>query len=188
MQDLRKVFKQGDVFFSMNHSNWLSKAMSWFMRSQWSHCGLIKECTEQDIYTVETSDKEVWIGRFMEYLKPEYDWEIWRPKGLDPADMPHSIHVAQTLIGTLYGYLQLLGFAVRCALQRIGIPVPNWIRQGVVCCGVIFYAYHGKLKGFDVDPESRHTQDLRDLVDSYQDQWSMVAKKVGGNIWVSDDF
>lgn len=158
--------------------------MSAFMQSKWSHCGKIKEVTPSEIYTIETSNKEVWIGRFKEYLKDEYEWELWRPKTLSEESKKDSMRIAEDLLETLYGYLQLLGFAVRCLLQRIKIPAPNWIRQGVVCCGVIFYAFHGKLKGFDVDPESRHTEDLYQLVSNTPEEWVLIAKKVGKQIIV----
>jgi hypothetical protein len=68
--------------------------------------------------------------------------------------------------GETYGYLQLLSFAVVTLAARIGIRLPNFFRQGVVCTGVVLDAKsRGTVPGFSgLDPESLHTEHLWQLV------------------------
>lgn len=168
LQELAEIVKPGDVVFSMNHSNGLSKLMSGFMRSRWSHSILVADNDEDALYTLETSSFEVWYGDLSEYLKPEYDFQVWSPVNADDRFRSNRVNRARQHRGETYGYLQLLGFAFRCLLQRFEIEYLNPIRMGVVCCGVIFYAYQGsgieELE--DHDPESRHTQDLFEIMSS----------------------
>lgn len=173
--DIKDV-KSGDIVFVRRKDRWISNAMAWFMSSEWSHTATVYDIGELDIHTVETSDLEMTCGMLGEYLldSERYTVEVWRIHGADYPE--HGLTALRGMLGTLYGYLQLIPFAVRCMLQKwtkfcvrkniewASIPAPRntWVRQGQVCTASAYtYLKASRTPGFmDVDPEAFHTQDL----------------------------
>lgn len=165
--------KPGDVFLIRSRGFWYSDAIAWFMKSQWSHCGFVryKAVTGENI-TLETSDYEMTYGSLEKYVAhPEkYHLKVFRVNGAFESEEKQQLAMSITdelYWGNLYGYLQLLSFAVVCLGRRVGIKIPNFIRQGQVCtAGPLHYlsqSTHPLFAG--VDPESLQTQDFADMLD-----------------------
>lgn len=171
-----KQIKPGDICFARHKTNKISSLMAWFMNTEWSHSITVYDIGERDIHTIETSDFEMTCHLLSKYLEdPDtYTLEVWR---IDGAQTPeHGLVAVNAMIGTIYGYLQLIPFALRCLIQKwtrfcirkncefLIIPAPKntWVRQGQVCtAGPYTYLKHSRTPGFiDVDPESLHTEDL----------------------------
>ena len=164
--------KKADIGFLIHRDNWMSRTIAWFMRSRWSHAFLIKHVTDEDVYTLETSDFEVTIGMLQLYVDdPNVELEIWSPKNIDDEERKRIVIESEKTYGTVYGYLQLVSFGIRCILKRFNIHIKNFIRQGMVCDHVVLYGYRissiAKLRG--IDPESIDSEELYQLVKSSDD-------------------
>lgn len=173
-------FKPGDIFFINHHDNPLSKVIAWFMKSSFSHSGLILEQTSKRTYTLETSDYEVTQSLFEDYIDDPYvSIEVYRKEDLSDEEREDIMERALAVDNAGYGYLQLLSFAVKRLLKRVNISIPNIIRQGLVCCHVVLYGYQGSgIKELDkVDPENWDTQELYDFVKGAN--LTLVYKKDG---------
>lgn len=158
-----KIFKPGDVAFLMHHDNWISKALSWFMKSKWSHSFLVIEQTEQFAYILETSDFEVCIADLDRYIAdPQVTMEVYRFSDLSDDDAKEMVRYTTNLnLGTIYGYLQLLSFGIRSLLGRLGIQIKNFIRQGLVCDESVLVGLAYKVPEFKgIDPKSIQTEEL----------------------------
>lgn len=166
---MRPELKPGDIFFVMHHDHWLSKTIAWFMQSKFGHSGLILEQTAKRVYTLETTDFEVTESLFDRYENDEFcSFEVWRQEALSDDDRQAIMTRALFYDKAVYGYLQLLSFAVKRLLGRLGIRIPNLVRSGLVCCHVVLYGYQGSgVKGLDqADPEEFDTQELYEMVEN----------------------
>ena len=63
------ALKPGDVCFVMHNDSWLSRAIAWFMGSQWSHSFIVLEVAADRTYIMETSDYTVTFGHLERYLQ-----------------------------------------------------------------------------------------------------------------------
>lgn len=160
-------FKPGDVFFLMHHDNWISKALAFFMRSKWSHGFIVIEQTSQFCYILETSDFEVVIADLDRYIAdPNTSMEAYRFSDLSDQDAIEMMKYAVNAnLGIVYGYLQLISLAIRCMFKWVGIKIPNFIQQGLVCDENVIIALKDKLPEFaKIPPKSIDTEDLYQMV------------------------
>lgn len=160
------MFNKGDIFFLIHKQNLISKAIAWVMGSQWSHTGLIYEVTTERIYTLETTDFEVTHRQLSDYLgSDEVKMEIWTPIGIPFSEKIEIVNEANKKRGEVYGYLQLISFAVKRFFFLLGANIKNFFRQGVVCCGVVLYGYQkSSIKELHLDPESIDAEELYKIV------------------------
>lgn len=168
-----KMFEEGDIFFVMSDKNsTISKVMSYIMRSKFSHCGYIMGKDESGrTLTIETNDYCVIIGMIKDYLDPNQSYlEVYRKINATEDECIESTENALTLRNRLYGYLQLLSFLVQILVGRVGIKMPNFIRQGQVCTAIPLTAWN---KHFKIDPESIHTQTFYEIV-SNSKEWKRI--------------
>lgn len=159
--------RKADIGFVMHHDNWISKVIAWFMGSQWSHSFIVLEDSKERTYLLETSDFEVTIGLLETYLNdPNVSLELWTSDVVSDNERVNIVNGSMRVHGQIYGYLQLLSLGIRRLLMRIGVRVPNFIRQGVVCNQVVSYGYtESNLPVLDdIDPESIDTQELYEIV------------------------
>jgi hypothetical protein len=156
----------GDIGFSINKKNVISKVMAWFMGSKWSHSLLIFDQGKRQTYTLETSDFEVYNGDLERYLlNKDVAMEIWRPNSLDHNAINIVLNESHKSIGKTYGYLQLLSFAVRCLFKKIGIKIPHFIQTGIVCNQVVLLGYvKSGLPELSIDPKSIDTEELYQII------------------------
>lgn len=163
------IFKPGDVFFLMTKDRWISKAIAWFMNSSWSHCGIVIGNLPHDTVTLETSDFEVCRQSMLDYAKHpnRYALKVIRILNEDEhISMTEAIRIDEALSGSIYGYLQFISLAIRGLLKRVGKKIPNFIRQGIICCGVVIYAKQ-KIEGsplYGVEAEDLDVEDLYQLL------------------------
>jgi hypothetical protein len=160
------IYKPGDIFFVMHHDNVLSRVIAWFMDSRFSHTGFVVEQSPEHIYTLETSDYCVGFSILEEYLSdPRCSIEVWR--------YPFSDDQARTILAEaiqlddrVYGYLQLLSFAVKRILKRFGVHVPNFLRFGIVCDQVVYAGLRVSPITFfqGLEPLDYDSQDLIEMI------------------------
>ena len=161
-------FHPGDIFFIMSTDNRLSRWIAWFMDSKFSHSGMILEETARRIYTCETSDLEVAYFDLEHYLNDTtIVLEVLRlPVRLETGE--EMAAEATKYARTIYGYLQLFfSFSIRELIRKVFRRiVPNFIRQGMVCCHVILYACKksGIQRLEEQDPEGIQTQETYELL------------------------
>jgi len=97
--------KPGDVFFVMHHDNKISKLFGWFMKSRWSHCGIVYEVTPKTVFTLETTDFEVVHRQITDYLNdPFVEMEILRNDSIYKAELENIVNGANQVRGSLYAY------------------------------------------------------------------------------------
>lgn len=160
-------FVAADICFSMCTKNWLSKAIAWFMGSKWSHSFIVIESSKLYTYVCETSDFEVTIGVLEDYLvDPTVNLVVYRINTLSLIDRDKIVKECLKNNREMYGYLQLISLGIRRLLKRIGIHIPNFIRQGIVCDQNVLYGYTKSrvptLAG--IDPESIDTEEFYQLI------------------------
>jgi hypothetical protein len=127
-----------DVGFLIHKKNKLSKLIAWFMKSEWSHSFLVCD-VGHSTYVCETSDYQVCINTLDRYLSDEnVKMKIYRRKKMDGLENTR-IKNTYCLLGSLYGYFQLISLGIRRLLMRVGVKIPNFIFQGVVCCHVVMH-------------------------------------------------
>lgn len=157
-------FLPGDVVFVMHHDNWISKVIAWFMRSKWSHSAIVIDVGHNYTFLLETTDLQVAMGTLDTYIeKDSTSVEVLRMQNVDLYEIVNALSVSSKInYGTLYGFLQLFGFAIKTLGKRVGLNIPNFIRQGIVCSGVVSYTL--KLLNLDIfkdsDPENIDTEEL----------------------------
>jgi hypothetical protein len=136
--------RPGDVFVVRSRGYWYSDAIAWFMGpdrngDKWSHTGIVRDvASDIGLITLETTDFEVTYCPLNKYVSnPEkYHLKVMRPKEFT-GDINTALKETDAQLNeSMYGYLQLLSFAVKRLLGRIGIKIPNMIRQGQVCTAV----------------------------------------------------
>ena len=167
--------RPGDVFLVRWYNNRMSGVIAWFMRSRWSHSGVVRyRAVTGENLTLETSDFEMTYGSLEKYVaaKAVCQLRVLRvPGAFTHTELP-ELQVALAAVdaayyGRMYGYLQLLSFAVVRLARRIGIRIPNFIRQGQVCTAaplmVLSLGAHPLFAG--VDPEALDTGDLAVLLE-----------------------
>jgi len=152
------MIQRGDIIFVMHHDNKLSKLFAWFMMSDWSHCGIFADVGSFDEYIHETSDTQTKVGLFSLYENdPNCSFVVVRVPGITPAAMDKAAQYHNKL----YGYVRLLGAAVRCLAKRIGFKsFPMIWKVGGPLCMMLPHAalkvvYDGMPSVGDID-----TQDL----------------------------
>lgn len=157
----------GDIFFIMNGTSKLGKIIAWFMKSNWSHAGLIYDVSGKEIYTIETTDLQVTPQFLNDYTNNDkIKLEVWSPINFTNEEREEVCERAKLLNEEVYGFFQLLSLGIRRLFMRVGIKIKNFIHSGLVCCHVVTYGYKGsKIKELDLeDPESIDTQELYELV------------------------
>jgi hypothetical protein len=162
------IFEPGDIFFVKDKKSKLARVVAWFMDFEYSHSGLILEVTPERIYTCETSDFEVAFFPFSHYLyDPNIKMEVLRLP-VAPAIGVEIAREAAKYQRTVYGYLQLIvSFSIRELVRKVfRRTIPNFIRQGMVCCHVVLYGC--KKSGIkeleELDVESIQTKETYDLL------------------------
>ena len=176
---MKENLKPGDIGFSMTHNSWISKAIAWFMGSKWSHCFLVLDPDEDRTYLSETSNFEVWINYLEDYDKnPNVSYVIYSPK-ISDEQRKKIVKECMKNHGQMYGYLQFISLGIRCLLKKLGVKIPNLIRQGVVCCQHVLYGYtHTDIPCFKgIDPESIDTEDVYQMVIKEKNSFEKVAEK-----------
>jgi len=171
----------GYIVFAMNHKNVISKVISWFMSSKWSHTILCVGTFRGVLLTCETSDFEVTYGSFNKYMASiDHSFEVFQID-LTENEKDKLTIASQNHLLEMYGYLQLLSFALRICLRKIGIKIGNIIRQGLVCTAVPIYAYNDAgLPHFkDIDPEGLDTEEFYQIIKS---RYPMILKKLQGEV------
>jgi hypothetical protein len=161
-----------DVGFLMQ-KNWLvARIIAWLMGSKWSHSFIIIESGVLATYICETTEYEVVISPLKKYIDDEnVNLEVFRPKKGRHEQKIKSAMECMNQIGTSYGWFQLVSLGLRRILMRLGIRIPNFIRQGVVCNGVVLYGLRNiPIRGVEgIDPESIDTEELYQIVSNSPD-------------------
>lgn len=158
--------KVGDMGFIFHRDNPMSKVIAWFMGSRWSHSFIVLEVTPMRTYICELSDFTVTIGAIDRYMTDaQVDLEVWSPN-LTSEQREKMAAASLTQYNTLFGYTQLLSLALRRMLMRIGIRIPNWIRQGLVCDQLVLYGYQfSPISPFaGMDPKSADTEEMYQMM------------------------
>lgn len=171
--------RAADVGFIIHKGNWISRTIAWFMGSRWSHCFLVLEQTENRTYTVETSDFEVTIGLKEIYdEKPDVEMEIYRNVKLTEQEIDLIAKRGLERYGENYGYFQLFSLGVRRLFMKLRLPqISNFIRSGIVCCGVVVHALNRAPKSgfFGMHEDSIDTEEVYQYIRNNSD-WVLIYK------------
>jgi hypothetical protein len=170
---MQSNIRPGDVFLVRSRGYWYSDAIAWFMGpdkngDKWSHTGIVRDRADDvGLLTLETSDFEVTYGSLEKYINnpDKYHLKVMRPKEFT-GDIKKALDDTDDLLyGNMYGYLQLLSFAVKRLLKRCGIKIHNFIRQGQVCTAValLYLSKCGPEYFHKLDVEEHDTTDFANM-------------------------
>ena len=178
---MKPDLRTGDVFFTFNKRNIISRLMRWFMGSEWSHSGIVYAQTYSRNIVCETSDFHVKLDTFERYIAdPNVSAIVYRhPEWFQVIHGNEEFirEECDKLNGKIYGYLQLISFAVRLLLRRIGIKIPHFIRLGTVCNQVCAIPLN-KLRDSwldKVNPKSFDTEEMETILQ--KSRWVVVYSK-----------
>ena len=151
----------------MHHKNPISRIIAAFMKSPFSHSGVIYDTSGRDVITMETTDYEVTANFFDRYLSEERcSIQVWREENLPISQRVEAALASKKLNLQTYGYFQLLSWAFEILMGKIGIKLPHLIRWGIICNHVPLYAYQN-IEGSLIstkDPEAQHTEQMRQML------------------------
>lgn len=179
----KAILKPGSILFVRWYNNPISNLIAWFMKSEWSHCAYVLGECNGITKLAETTDFEVTNTSFNKYNNVNCSLEVWEP--IEEVDTKKMCQELTKIEGTLYGYLQLLSLGLRRLLFRIGIKIPNLIRQGSVCTAVPIFAYQTQKHIrciSSLDPESIDTQELYEIIQKNQ-EFKCTYVKFKGELW-----
>lgn len=175
--------KPGSIGFVMHNNSKISKIISWFMESKWSHTFYVWGICNDKTILAETTDFEITKSTFDKYNKETCAIEIWEPVvDHDPLQMAED---GQYLEGQIYGYLQLISLGIRRLFMRAKISISNFFRQGAVCCAVAIAHSNKQPKItclYGLDPESIDTEELNRKIKE-SGEYKLVFKKEFGEVW-----
>jgi len=171
---------RGAIAFTSHKTSWISKAIRWFTKSKFSHSLIIVDEVGENRYLLEAGTKEVSFDLFDKYEKKQSSYEIWIPKGVTEEEIERALKKTQKeFVHKTYGYLQLIGFAMKIGLQKIGIQINNPIKLGSICSEVDWYYLKELMphifKKYDRDSVS--PKDLRDIILKHPISFELIEKK-----------
>lgn len=175
------MFKYGDIIFINHTQSKLSKVIAWFMNSPFSHSAIVcQPLFFGKTLLTETSDFEVTMNYLDRYIDdPRVSVEVYRDECISDKDRIKISYASTFQLGNLYGWLQLLSFAVREIVRKLTKKkINNFFRQGQVCCSVIGYSYKNGIRDHwlgKIDPESYHTEELRQML--IKNGFKLIYKK-----------
>lgn len=163
--------KLGQIGFVVTKTNWMSRAIAWFLGSPYSHAFLIINETE----TIETNEKVVHIDSLIDHTtNPDKSCEIYEPIGLFECEKDRILNAARAQLGIPYSYTKFAYLAVYLLLKKIGINI-NWSIGGTVCDDVPAVSYQET--HFDEVKDTRlDTEQLRQTLKG-NPNWICVFKK-----------
>lgn len=131
------MVRAGDIGFGGKRKGFYPKAVRWFTFSRWSHNFVVTPPVFDSISVLE-ADLKVQIVPFeKEYIRKNVDyWEVWRPTRATESEIYRAVSAAfQAEAGNLYGFAQIVWFAVRQIARRLGIAFGgrNWFPEGSIC-------------------------------------------------------
>lgn len=124
---------KGAIGFSASKS-WISKAIRWFRRSHVSHAFLIINKGPR-YFVMEAGIRQVHITSYKKHYEKGYV-ELYSPD-VDEKKIDEAIDKMIPYLEEGYGYLQLLGFAIVCLFDRVGIKIKNPIGRGIICSELV---------------------------------------------------
>jgi len=149
--------KRGTIGFSRKRKNWVSRIITFWTKSKWSHTFIVYQ-TNPEILILEAGRYQVQLVPIKKYLrKSKYDLALYEPEGFDDEAMNRGLTAAWKKVENSYGWGQILGFVFMGLFRR------NPIRAGVICSELVLLA----LRGFEpqaiwdaMDKDSVSPEDL----------------------------
>lgn len=133
----------GDIGISNRPTGWYPRSVRFFTRSKWSHTFILAPNYLEKVVALEADLKVQLVEFEKEYIEKEADsWLIFRPIAASLSERTYA--AAETFRhynGQTYGFLQILGMAIRITLRWIGISknMRNLFPSGVICSELDLY-------------------------------------------------
>jgi hypothetical protein len=180
------VILPGDIGFAGRRSGFYPSAVRWFTNSKWSHCFVVMPEYMGELSVLEADLKVQLVPFREEYVHKDEDYyEIWRPKKASIGEKLSACHALYlSSAGGIYGFMQILWFAVRQGLLKLGINLPgkNWFPGGEICSETLWVYlvylgghYRGLFEGMGRNEVS--PQDLRAAMQSRPDLFEFVYER-----------
>lgn len=180
------MLKAGDFGFGGKRSGWYPRSVRWFTSSRWSHCFVVMPEYLGELSVLEADLKVQLVPFQKEYVEKNADYyEIWRPKVASESQVWKACaEIYRDDAGELYGFLQILWFAFRQGLGKLGIRVGgrNWFPQGEICSETL-WAYLSRLPGEagllarQMGEDECSPEDLYRMVKSRPDLFEPVGRR-----------
>lgn len=130
--------QSGDFGFVYNgKTNLFSRAVAWFMKSQWTHSFNCIGKVDGIPMVLETCDTEVVINRLDRYLDGR-PIKLFRIVGVSYEQRQIMKAALYKHLGKPYGFKRFLYMGLRRLLKRIGINIKLRFNDEKVCCDLVF--------------------------------------------------
>lgn len=180
------MIRPGDIGFGGKRKGFYPKAVRWFTASRWSHCFVVMPQYLDELSVLEADLKVQLVPFQKEYVEKNADYyEIWRPKGITKSEIWRACaDLYRSDAGEIYGFLQILWFAFRQGLGKLGIRVGgrNWFPSGEICSET-HWGYLSRLPR-EIGRQTRlmgedecSPEDLYQMVRSRPDLFELVARR-----------
>ena len=137
------MISTGCIGISNRPTGWYPRAVRFFTRSKWSHCFILANSYLERNCVLEADLKVQLVDFEKEYIKKVADsWRIYDPVQATSSEKNYA--AAETFKeynGQTYGFLQILGMAIRIMLRWLGISknMRNLFPSGVICSELVLY-------------------------------------------------
>lgn len=180
------MIRAGDIGFGGKRKGFYPKAVRWFTSSRWSHNFFVTPPVLGELSVLEADLKVQLVPFQKEYIEKNADyWEIWRPIKANESRVYQSS--AETYLleaGEIYGFAQILWFAVRQLLSKLGISIAgrNWFPDGTICSETLWkylVALGGDYKAafYHLGENEASPEDIYRIVKARPDLFEFVMEK-----------
>jgi hypothetical protein len=154
---------KGTIGFCRERSSFISKAIRWFTRSQWSHTYIIYQ-VDPEVLVLEAGKFQVQLIPITKYESSKYVNVYFTPGLFLQGHVDAGIAKAKEKIEATYGWLQIFGFLpVIVAKRLLGMKISNPSKGGIVCSELVLQYLRGLEPGGKWGSMDRNSVSPEDL-------------------------
>lgn len=154
---------KGAIGFCRKKDSFISKAIRWFTRSDWSHTYIIYQ-DNPEVLVVEAGTFQVQLTPITKYESTKYSNVFFVPRHVDVSLIERGVKKVREKIEATYGWLQILGFIpVVIAKRLLFMKISNPARAGVICSELVLIYLRELEPGGPWDSMDRNAVSPEDL-------------------------
>lgn len=170
--------QSGDFGFVYNgQNNLFSRAVAWFMKSQWTHSFNCIGKLDGIPMVLETCDTEVVINRLDRYLDGR-PIKLFRIRNVTPDQRTIMKAALYKHLGKPYGFKRFLHMGFRRLLKRIKVNIDLRFNDEKVCCDLV-YDMLSSIQGPLQNVKRGDTEDLYQMVLKFPKFFEEVKLETG---------
>jgi len=133
------VIPTGTVCFSINHTDWRSKAIAWFQGTQYSHVFVHAGTFLDEPMVIESGTKGVAVRPWRHYTVKDYGYTVFYPNFTGQNEVEEALKVLAHDLDRPYGYFGAAWLGLKLLFLRFGIRLSRKQKsRDLVCSGLVF--------------------------------------------------